>query len=385
MRKGCREAILAFSVLTLLIGCSRSWHNFSQYPGFVDYYKQHPRSDRAASATEQTLLRRFRPRLFLDGVSEGPISFYRDYIAQGTLKNAAGEVLSERVDRSYLNRYRTDPGIVFIHRPQPTPVTPEAFARIDYDEHPALGRLVFLTYHFVFRYSGLVDGLPGWQEWLLRWTGVPGDWHQLDHYTAATVVLGPEEEPLALILQQHNHERSYVLGADISVADDGRVWLIAAQRSNELYPWHPGVKRHRVVRFMEPDTLPYLVQGKPEPWLAGYDVTEAVREQDYRLAFIPANDAFYSFVGFLGERRYLPGRDGPPGADYNTLPPFKRLLVQLVAFNWREDDKPQMHALIDFLDRPSIDQPPFDRLLDYFKHKLKSAIGEARLAQDRIP
>jgi hypothetical protein len=133
---------------------------------------------------------------------------------------------------------------------------------------------------------------------------------------------------------------------------------------------------------MGPDTLPYLVQGNPEPLLVGYDVTEAVREQDYRLAFLPANDAFYSFDGFLGERRYLPGRDGPPGADYNTLPPFKRPLVQLVAFNWREDDKPQMHALIDFFDRPSIDQPPFDRLLDYFKHKLESARGEARPGLD---
>ncbi|MFT6917366.1 MAG: hypothetical protein ACJAWL_003724 [Motiliproteus sp.] len=383
MRKGYREAILAVSVLTLLIGCSRSWHNFSQYPGFEGYYNQHPRSDRAASAAEQTLLTRFQPRLYLDAVSEGPLSFYRDYIAQGVLENAAGETLAERVDRSSLNRYKTDPGVVFIHRPQPTPVTPEAFARIDYDEHPALGRLAFLTYHFVFRDSGLVDGLPGWQDRLLRWTGIAGDWHQLDHYTAATVVLGPEEKPLALILQQHNLQRSYVLGADIPVADDGRIRLISAQRSNELYPWHPGVKRHRVVRFMEPDTLPYLVQGKSKPWLAGYDVTEAVREQDYRLAFIPANDAFYRFAGFLGERRYLPGRDGPPGADYNAVPSFKRPLIQLVAFNWREDDKPQMHALIDFLDRPGIDQAPFDSLLAYFKNKLTSAIAEARLAQER--
>jgi hypothetical protein len=39
--------------------------------------------------------------------------------------------------------------------------------------------------------------------------------------------------------------------------------------------------------------------------------------------------------GYLGERRLLPGRDGPPGADYDTLPPLKPLPRQLVAFAWR--------------------------------------------------
>ena len=40
--------------------------------------------------------------------------------------------------------------------------------------------------------------------------------------------------------------------------------------------------------------------------------------------------------GYLGERRLLPGRDGPPGARYNTLPRLKPLPAQILGGYWRE-------------------------------------------------
>ena len=46
----------------------------------------------------------------------------------------------------------------------------------------------------------------------------------------------------------------------------------------------------------------------------------------------------YSFQGKLGESRILPGRDGPPGADYNTIPAPKPKATALVTFYRREDD-----------------------------------------------
>lgn len=365
-------ALLAMAAL--VTGCSRSWSNFSQYPGFNDYYIKNPRSTQAATAAEQALLQRFRPRLFLDQDAEGPISFYADYIAQGSLSAADGTLLSRQVDSPLLNQYKASPEVVFRHQPESRPVNPQAFGRVDYDQHPSLGRLSFLTYHFVFRSSGIVAGLPGWQSLLLPLAGDLDDWHQLDHYTAATLVLDPQSQPLALMLQQHNNLRSYVLGVDLPTPDNFSVRLVAAKRSNELYPWHPGIKEHPVVRFLNPDTLPYLVTGNPKPWVAGYDLTEAVREAKYELAFIPPDDAFYSFAGFLGERRRLPGRDGPPGADYNSRPAFKRPLVQLVAFNWQEEDQQQMHALLQFFQNTDLEQPPFKRLLQLFERKLAAKV-----------
>jgi hypothetical protein len=35
----------------------------------------------------------------------------------------------------------------------------------------------------------------------------------------------------------------------------------------------------------------------------------------------------------------LPGRDGPPGADYNTRPAFKSKAAQLALFYWHEEDR----------------------------------------------
>ena len=378
------QMVMAILFLGMLTGCSRSWSNFSQYPGFSQYYAQYPRNPLPATDDEQALLTRFRPRLFVDKTAEGLISFYRDYIAQGVLNDATGARLSTQVGRQQLNLYRTRTDVVFVHQPQPIPATPEVFARIDYDQHPVLGQLSFLTYHFVFRNSGIAAGLLRWQEWLLSLVADPSDWHQLDHYTAATIVLDSTKTAIALILQQHNHEHSYVLGADLPYTND-RISLVAAVRSNELYPWHSGAEKHPVVRFLSQDTLPYLVTGLNKPWLAGSDLSKTERRVDYALRFIPATDAFYSFAGYLGQRRRMAGRDAPPGADYNTPPRFKRPLIRLVAFNWQEGDTEQMNSLIEFFADSRTDQPPFTRLLDRFNHKLALAHAVRQLSNKPFP
>lgn len=41
----------------------------------------------------------------------------------------------------------------------------------------------------------------------------------------------------------------------------------------------------------------------------------------------------------------LPGRDGPPGADYNTRPALKDKALQLAAFYWYEDDADYLELL----------------------------------------
>ncbi|MGH9576701.1 MAG: hypothetical protein ACRD3R_04610, partial [Terriglobales bacterium] len=71
--------------------------NFSLYPGFAKYFAEHPRRTVAATPEEQTLLERWRPRLWVGPGQEDPISFYQDYIAQGRLYDAQGKLLSEAV------------------------------------------------------------------------------------------------------------------------------------------------------------------------------------------------------------------------------------------------------------------------------------------------
>ena len=78
MRRG---AALVLAALLVLAACSEEGSNFSQHPGFAEWYAAHPPGQALPSAAERTLLERYRPRVFLPAGHPGPIDFYRDYIA----------------------------------------------------------------------------------------------------------------------------------------------------------------------------------------------------------------------------------------------------------------------------------------------------------------
>lgn len=331
-----RDTVAALLALVAVTGCG-GHETFAQYPGFVAWFTAHPPDARSATAHERALLRRYRPRLFVPRNAPGPLDFYADYIAHGTLD--AGGRRWRDVDRARLDAHGNDPEAVFVHAPpsnaEPHPVV---FGRADHAALAPFGPLTFLTWHFVFRHSGLPAELPAWQAWLATALADPADWHQLDHYTAATLVLAPDGTPLGLVLQQHNWVRAYWFGHDLTLPADGRVRLAAAARSNELYPWRGERRRHRTVRFLEADTLEWLATGKGNaPWTAVHDVTTAGNAVAYALAFPAQTDPFYRFTGRLGADRLLPGRDGPPGADYNVIPAFKDHVLQFCAFRWHAD------------------------------------------------
>lgn len=86
---------------------------------------------------------------------------------------------------------------------------------------------------------------------------------------------------------------------------------------------------------------------------AAYDVTDGTVKVDYELKFLPPNDAFYTFIGSLGERRLLPGRDGPPGAMYNTLPELVPFENSLAFFYWVAQDREFAELLGEWEKKPS--------------------------------
>jgi len=325
------------------VGDAMADGNFSQAPGFAAYFSAHARTARAAGARERRLLARYRPRFMLPAGHPGMIDFYRDYIAHGELRDGRGKRLASPVSARLLNAYKQDPRAVFSYRPGAEPSAGAVVygrierANVDFSTPagPVRKRLAFLTYHAVFATSGLPASVTGWRAHLLGLIADLNDWHQLDHYTAATVVLDPEERPIALVLQQHNYQHSYLFGERIRLPADGRVPIDVAIRSNELYPWRPGRSRRRAVRFADRDGMRYLLGYGARPLASADDLTHGIREAPYRLEFLAPDDAFYSFQGYLGARRWLPGRDGPPGADYNTLPALKPWPVQAFVGYWR--------------------------------------------------
>ncbi len=328
--------------LIALSGCGEPERSFSQYPGFAQYFQAHPRSSVPPDQAARALLERFRPQIFLPPSHAGLIDFYSDYIAQGELRDGNGTLISAHVTRDELNRHKNEPETRFGHladRQQAQHAV--VYGRLDRAQMTIAGAtrlFTLLTYHAVFRTSGLPAALNGWRAWAFSLVGDLKDWHQLDHYTAATVMLDESLTPIGLMLQQHNYQRTYALGESVARPRDGRIEIDAAERSNELYPHVDGRTRRRAVRWVTPESMRYLMGFGPAPMLSVDDITDGVTEASYQLQFLPQDDAFYSFQGYLGERRRLPGRDGAPGADYNTLPAWKPYAIQLFIGYFREGD-----------------------------------------------
>ena len=317
MRRGAAPALAA----ALALGaCSEDAGNFSQEPGFAAWYAAHPPGEALPTPAEQALLERYRPRVFLPADHPGPLDFYRDYIAHGVLRDADGELIAAEVSPDILNAHKHDPGVVFTHQPAGTPPRAVIYGRIDRDELELPGcaaplPVTFLTWHLVFARSGLPAALPAWQAVPLGLLADLDDWHQLDHYTALSLALAPDQAgtlvPFAVTFQHHNYLRSYLLSEQagpgrLSLPADGRIAIDVALRSNELYPHRQGRVVRRAVSFMTAASARYLVDGTERPWLAADDITEPAREIAPELRFLPPADAFYVFSGLA--------RRAPPAA-----------------------------------------------------------------------
>ncbi len=338
---GCLAGLL---LLAVCAGASAADRNFSQYPGFAEYFAANPPTP-AASPADRALARRHAPRFHLPAGHEGPIDFYRDYIAHGYLVTGDG-VRVDGPTPADLNRYREDVRAEFTHVPgdgHPRPVVYVAVERTDLWTPRKDGRapeeFTVVTYHLVFRVSGLPAALPMAFALPLRLVADLDDWHQLDHYTAAFVVLDAAERPVALTLQQHNYLRTYLVGESVELGRGGRFDVDIAIRSNELYPHAPGRTVRRAVRFLDSEARAFMMGFGERPTMSADDITDPDRPVDYQMEFLPGTDAFYSFHGFLGERRRLPGRDGPPGARYNTRPQLKPLPAQVLDGYWRDGNE----------------------------------------------
>ena len=344
----CLVGLVSASLLAGVVAADR---NFSQYPGFAEYFAENPPTG-VASESDRALARRHAPRFHLPAGHEGPIDFYRDYIAHGHLVTGSG-VRIEGPTRDELNRHRDDPMAQFVHVPPamdtgagavPRPVVYAGVERTDL--RASLGmplgadgageEFTVAVYHLVFRVSGLPAGLPAAVAAPLGLFADLDDWHQLDHYTAAFVVLDASEHPVALTLQQHNYLRTHLVGETVEPGLDGRFDVDVAIRSNELFPHVPQRRSRRAVRFPSADAMAFMMGYGTRPLMSADDITDPAATVDYELAFLPGSDAFYTFQGYLGARRLLPGRDGPPGARYNTLPGLKPLPIQILGGYWRE-------------------------------------------------
>lgn len=359
-----------------------SYHTFADYPGFKEYYQDRCKTPPLPpTGKDRELLEKYRPRFILPPGGSYPIEFYRDYLPYTVMKSWPGKKIvaldikrgllqKHRLDRSvYLDfdtrQYRSDGMDIRWGEGSPLPGpdrTPVVYGRVyrekvsfpdsehGIEEHD----LTFLKYNLLFATSGLPAKLSAWSRFLLSLGGFDReDWHALDNFVAAHIVLNGKETPIAVVLAQHNHHRTYLIGRDIRIADDGRHAFDIALRSNEIYPASDSAEPvgHRVIRWNL--YLDYLLSGENGPILKGADVTMGKSagggEFDYDLMIISPCDPLYTSEMILGEPRpflgiYL-GRDGPPGSDYYNTPKLLPM-GNVLKFAYLHDGDPEDIALV---------------------------------------
>lgn len=403
-RMGIHRLWAAALILSVLGGCQRppSLWTFADFPGFKRQTCM-PASHWSLDTTGRRLLQKFRPRIVLAPGASWPIDFYRDYLPNTVLRDAdqGGRVVAEHVTREvlvarqearhiYLDLVRT-PDLRSEDR------RPVIYGRIyreqvsfsDGHRQPEVRRLTFLKYNVVFARSGLPAGLSWVYDTGLRLLGLnPDDWHELDNFCAVHVVLDETEEPLAVILAQHNHHRTYLVGQDIPLPADQRMLFAVAQRSNEIYPDRG--ETHVVFHRTIPWSLytAYLLSGQGGPWFTAEDITYGKRaggeELDYELRFLDPCDPFYTSRCMLGEYRpYFSvdlGRNGPPGADYYALPgllPLGNLLKASYLHDGNEEDIQIVRAAID----PQQKRYDIAQLIRYGERKLYHDLRSVQVRQ----
>lgn len=385
--------VVCVLLLVVLSGCGfrSDIRGFSAYPGFDEYFAAHLVQDRLPTDAEKKLLERYRPRVILPPGHPAPVDFYRDYVPNTRLIDlATGRMLADPPGRGDLMRLRNSYTAALDLVREIGVAHPTVYGRIRYEDTHFPGMagtggipLTFITYNIPFARSGL-PARVGWLEhagltlmhWFAGWDS--RDWHELDIYVAYTLVLDSRMQPFAVVLAQHNHHRSYLIGKDIKWPSDDRLVLDVAVSSNEIYLSSDAAEpqAHRTIPFA--NRLDYLLSGHNKPFVNGMDITYGPhaggREIRYALKFLPPTDPFYTFKGRLGEYRpflgYYIGRSGSPGADYYTLPALLPLGNTLKFGYLHDGDKQDIAAVRRYITSDSMD---ITALMAY---------GEQRLWQD---
>jgi len=393
---GSKEISLSLFILLLLavFNCTGEYHTFADHTGFEEYYRGRcnppppPITD-----GDRMLLEKYRPRFILPPGGSYPMDFYRDYLPYTVLRSWPGKkVIAEDVTRDLLLEHRADRG-VYLHfdtlryrsdgmdlkwedgRSADPERTPVVYGRV-YRERVAFPEagggseehdFIFLKYNVVFATSGLPADLSFWSSFLLTLGGFDKeDWHALDNFVAAHVILDSTEVPVAVVLAQHNHHRTCLIGKDIAAPTDGHLFFDIALRSNEIYPASdsPAAVNHRVIRWSL--YLDYLLSGENGPALKGADMTwgkkAGGREFAYDLKVLSPCDPLYTSEILLGQPRPFMGismgRDGPPGSDYYNVPKLLPM-GNMLKFAYLHDDDLEDIAIV----RRAIDRK--SRIVDY--------------------
>lgn len=306
---------------------------------------------RKATDREKELLARFAPEFWVKKGSCRPMDFYEQYVPLLQLRSDEEEGIGgsrkalKRFERDFETEWSLSDAPDCIENQKPplyaiswreTMVLPGSER-----EHPVR----VLKYTFTFYKSGL----PAKQSFIQKAGWILGNqekWHYLDIHGAVFYLLDEKDELFSVVLAQHNHFRSYIVGVDVSPEDARRICY--AVRSNEPYFCGRGEKTTfqptaATFRYME-----WIVSGKNKPFLGAWDEIPGASEREplaYKFDFLSHRDPLITSWVSLGPALKIWGvfstfyRDSPPGMAIFNLPDLKPIWKTAQAFYFDPEDK----------------------------------------------
>jgi len=357
----------------LITGCDPNISTFSK--DSVGLYERHTYSQKSwknndfgvfPSKDHQNLSKKYKPKLLFSPKGLAPIDFYIDYLPNTILVSTAldisiaspSKLLLKSMERKMGMHLDLIEGLSWKSAEE----TEEIFIPLYGTIHEEILRpsallsskidtsipVIILGYRLVFPYSGLPSVLKEPTNQILPLLGNPEKWHELDiHGAIFLIVEKGTKKPISVVLSQHNHFRSYVVGADIKpITEEMPLCVSFSFRSNEPYIC-PDILIDQPVRFPtsgNPSNFRYIFQQSDEPIYGSYDLVfgegSGGLELKSDLQVLSNRDPLLVSWIPLGEPKKLAGiiksisRTGPPGMLINTWPgnPMISELAQIFYF-----------------------------------------------------
>jgi len=304
---------------------------------------------RKTSAKDRKLLERFKPRIYIHPESYPPVDFYDYYLPRTVVRGEGRKIVQNAPDRATLKKIERVPGLYLDFDGEQAPCKGAdcrdymgtLYGRAYHEvmqTPPGVSpskslNVTVLKYSAAFAASGLPGGISTLKEWAAKLAGDPWVWHELDIHGAIHIIvaeLGGKSVPIAVVLAQHNHFRTYIVGKDIFMSEDKPAEVCYAQRSNEPYPCPNGEAPARMRAIGDPSQASYIVLGGSPPLAGGEDIVTGPKSGGvgivYDLKFLTDQDPLYTSWIPLGDKLKILGfwggfwRQGPPGMDLNTWP-----------------------------------------------------------------
>lgn len=316
---------------------------------FISDFNSYPNRMQIIDSFEtRELLEKYKPKVYVSKNSYMPISFYKDYLPNTKLKKSSffNKVINDKTSKKDLYKYAKnseyflDLGISYKEaiKKRVGEITPTFYGRVYSDtlksENGDLD-LIFLKYNFCFPYSGLPSSLKLSQKIITRLVKNRFSWHELDIHGAVHIVLnGNSREVLGVLINQHNHHKSYVKGLDFLMPLGNRLEIVISEYSNEPYLYLDKSGSYEKTAGL-PKELAYLYGNVEDGGiLAAKDYLPSIEEAlevEMEIEILKEGDPLYNAEMLLGKKEKLFGLirlwylDGPPGIDYYSLPELKNL------------------------------------------------------------